>query len=67
VPASALISFAGIDKVLSVKDGKSVERRVQTGRRDGARVEILDGVGAGDLVVVEPGNLAGGQAVTVTR
>lgn len=67
VPASALISFAGIDKVLSVKEGKSVERRVQTGRREGERVEILAGVGAGELVIVEPGNLTGGQAVTVAR
>ena len=67
VPATALVSFAGIDKVMSVKDGKSVERRVQIGRRDRARVEIVDGIAAGDLVVVEPGNLIGGQPVTVTR
>ena len=67
VPASALVSFAGIDKVLTVKDGKSAERRVQTGRREGARVEIVGGLSAGELVVTEPGNLTGGQPVTVTR
>ena len=65
VPASAIVTFAGIEKVMSVKDGKSVERRVQTGRRDGARVEIVAGLAAGEAVVVEPGNLTGGQAVTV--
>ena len=64
VPASAIITFAGIEKVMSVKDGKSVERRVQTGRRDGARVEIVGGLEAGEPVVVEPGNLTGGQSVT---
>ena len=65
VPASAIVTFAGIEKVMSVKDGKSVERRVQTGRRDGARVEIVSALAAGEPVVVEPGNLTGGQPVTV--
>jgi RND family efflux transporter MFP subunit len=65
VPASALISFAGIDKIISVKDGKSVERRVQTGRREHGRVEIVSGLTAGEPVVAEPGNLTGGQAVAV--
>jgi RND family efflux transporter MFP subunit len=67
VPATAIVTFAGIEKVLTVKDGKSVERRVQTGRRDGARVEIVSGLTAGEPVVVEPGNLTGGQAVTVVE
>jgi len=67
VPASSIVTFAGIEKVISVKDGKSVERRVQTGRRDGARVEIVSGLAAGEPVVVEPGNLTGGQSVTVAR
>ena len=63
VPASAIVTFAGIEKVMSVKDGKSVERRVQTGRRDGGRVEIVSGLAADEPVVIEPGNLTGGQAV----
>lgn len=65
VPASAIVVFAGIEKVITVKDGKAVERRVQTGRRDGDRVEIVEGLRAGEPVIVEPGNLAGGQPVTV--
>jgi membrane fusion protein, multidrug efflux system len=64
VPASAIVVFAGVEKVLSVKDGKSVEIRVQTGRRRGDLVEIASGLKTGDLVVAQPGNLAGGQAVT---
>jgi RND family efflux transporter MFP subunit len=67
VPASAIVTFAGIEKVITVKDGKSVERRVQTGRRNGARVEIVSGLNAGEPVVAEPGSLTGGQAVTVAR
>lgn len=65
VPASAVVTFAGIDKVLGVEDGKAVEKRVRTGRRAGDRVEILEGAVAGDTVVVEPGNLVDGQPVTV--
>ncbi|HEY5996512.1 MAG TPA: efflux RND transporter periplasmic adaptor subunit, partial [Candidatus Deferrimicrobiaceae bacterium] len=65
VPSSAIVSFAGIEKVMGVKDGKAVERRVRTGRRSGDRIEILEGLAAGDPIVAEPGALAGGQPVTV--
>jgi RND family efflux transporter MFP subunit len=65
VPASAIVVFAGIEKVLTVQDGQAVERRVQTGRRETDRVEIVSGLTAGEAVVVEPGNLVGGQRVTV--
>jgi RND family efflux transporter MFP subunit len=65
VPAGSLVTFAGIDKVLAVQDGKVVEKRVQTGRRDGARVQITGGLAGGERVVLEPGNLTGGQPVTV--
>lgn len=65
VPASAIVSFAGIDKVIGVEDGKAVEKRVKTGRRSGERVEIVDGVKAGERVVLEPGNLVTGEAVRV--
>jgi RND family efflux transporter MFP subunit len=65
VPASAIVIFAGIEKVLTVRDGRAVELRVQTGRRQGERVEIVAGLKPGEPVVVEPGNLAAGQPVTV--
>jgi len=67
VPVSAVVSFAGIDKVMGVEGGKAVEKRVRTGRRSGDRVEILEGIAAGDPVVVEPGNLVGGQTVMVAE
>jgi RND family efflux transporter MFP subunit len=65
VPASALITFAGVEKVLTVRGGKSEELRVTPGRRLGDQVEIIAGVKAGEPIVVEPGNLTGGQAVAV--
>ena len=67
VPATALVTFAGIEKLLVVRQGKVVEVRVQTGRRGGETVEIVSGLKAGEQVVLQPGNLASGQAVVVTR
>ncbi|MGH8070944.1 MAG: efflux RND transporter periplasmic adaptor subunit [Candidatus Entotheonellia bacterium] len=66
VPASSIVTFAGIEKVMTVRDGLSLEKRVQTGRRLGDRVEIVEGLNPEELVVVEPGNLVGGQPVTVS-
>jgi membrane fusion protein, multidrug efflux system len=66
VPASSIVTFAGIEKVMTVRDGLSVETRVQTGRRIEDRVEVVEGLKPEELVVVEPGNLVGGQPVTVS-
>jgi len=67
VPAAALVTFAGIQKVFTVKDGKSLERPVVVGRREADWVEIAEGLKAGELVVVSPGNLMTGQPVNVER
>jgi RND family efflux transporter MFP subunit len=67
VPATALVTFAGVEKVLTVRDGKSEELRVTTGRRLGDRIEVVSGVKAGQPVVDPAGNLTGGQAVTVEK
>lgn len=64
IPAEALVVFAGIEKVLTVRDGKAVERIVATGRRSPAWVEITAGLQPGDPVVLQPGNLRTGQPVT---
>ena len=66
VPASAIVMFAGVEKVLTVADGKVVEKRVQLGRRAGTSVEILKGLEAGEPVIVAPGTLVDGERVTVT-
>jgi RND family efflux transporter MFP subunit len=67
VPRSAIVTFAGLEKVIGVQDGRTVEKRVRTGRRVGDRVEVTEGLAAGEPVVVEPGNLTGGQPVAVQR
>jgi len=64
IPATAIVTFAGIEKVIVVEDGKTVEKRVKTGQRDQHRVAIAEGIAPGEMVVAEPGNLTGGQMVT---
>lgn len=66
VPAGALITFAGIEKVVIPRDGKALERVVQTGRRGPGWVEILGGLQAGDEVILNPEGLRTGQPVQVT-
>ena len=65
VPADTIVTFAGIEKVLVVRQGTIAELRVQTGRRSGDTVEIVSGLRAGEEIVRAPGNLSAGQAVTV--
>lgn len=67
VPPSAIVTFAGIEKVITVEGGKAVEKVVMTGRRGADWVEIKSGINVGQHVVVNPGNLQSGQAVTVTE
>jgi HlyD family secretion protein len=63
VPASAVVQFAGLHKVLTVAGGKAVEKRVTLGKRAGDRVEIESGLKKGESVVVRPGSLQHGQPV----
>jgi RND family efflux transporter MFP subunit len=67
VPHSALVVFAGVEKLLLVKDGKVHEQRVRSGRRVGEQVEILEGVATGDVVITAPGGLADGAPVRVAE
>jgi multidrug efflux pump subunit AcrA (membrane-fusion protein) len=67
VPQDAIVTFAGIEKVLTVAEGTAIEKRVRTGRRIDDRVEIIEGIAAGDEVVVRPGNLVAGEPVQVVR
>lgn len=66
VPSSAIVTFAGLQKVILVKDGKAVEQLVTTGESEGDRVEIVSGVKVGDAVVRVPGALQHGQAVRIS-
>ena len=65
VPPEALVTFAGIDRIFTVKDGRAAERRVQTGRRTDNGVEVLEGISAGEQVVANPGNMTDGERVAV--
>jgi RND family efflux transporter MFP subunit len=67
VPSKAIVTFAGIEKVIVVENGKAVEKPVTTGRRNGEWTEIVAGVNVGDQVIVDPGNLQSGQAVEVVE
>ncbi len=67
VPNNAIVTFAGIEKVIVVQNGKALEKPVTTGRRNGDWTEIVAGVNVGDQVVVDPGNLQSGMAVEVVR
>jgi RND family efflux transporter MFP subunit len=66
VPASAIVTFAGIQKVFSVKDNKAVEKTVVVGRRDGDWA-VVEGVDAGAPIILSPGNLVSGQPVLTSQ
>jgi multidrug efflux pump subunit AcrA (membrane-fusion protein) len=61
VPGEALVRFAGIEKVVLFKAGKAEERRVRSGRADQKLVEIVDGLDAGDTVVLAPAGIVTGD------
>ena len=65
VPNNAVVTFAGIEKVIVVQNGKALEKPITTGRRSGEWTEIVAGVNVGEHVIVDPGNLQSGQAVQV--
>ena len=67
VPTNSIVTFAGIEKVIVVENGKAVEKQITTGRRAGEWTEVIAGVKVGEMVVVEPGNLQSGQPVAVTQ
>lgn len=66
LPAEAVVSFAGVAKVFMVEDGQTVERRVRIGRREGALIEIEEGLAPGDRVVAQPGTVTAGEPVRVS-
>lgn len=65
VPLDSLIVFAGVEKVISIKEGKAQERPVHTGRKGSNWVEILNGIKSGEAVIRNPGNLRTGDLITL--
>jgi RND family efflux transporter MFP subunit len=66
VPQTAIVTFAGIEKVLTVESNTVVEKPIATGRRTENWTEIVSGIAAGTAVIAQPGNLQQGQPVAVT-
>lgn len=66
VPASAIVTFAGIQKVFTVKDGKALEKAVVVGRQANDWV-VVEGLEANSPVILSPGNLVSGQAVILGK
>lgn len=67
VPLNALTTFAGLEKIILMHEGKAVERVVTTGRRGQDWVEIVAGLAPGDLVVLNPSGLRTGSPLTVGK
>ena len=67
VPNNAIVTFAGIEKVIVVQNGKALEKAITTGRRNPDFTEIVAGINVGEKVIVDPGNLQSGQAVEVVE
>ena len=63
IPRDALVTFAGVQKVLTVRDGRAHEQRIRTGRREGERIEVVEGLRGGDVVIRAPGDLVDGVPV----
>jgi RND family efflux transporter MFP subunit len=53
IPASAIVRFAGVEKVWKLTDGTCGETVVQLGRQTEDQVEIISGLAAGDVILVE--------------
>ncbi|HEX6963146.1 MAG TPA: efflux RND transporter periplasmic adaptor subunit [Lacipirellula sp.] len=51
VPATAVSRFAGVHKVWLVKNGAASQQTVRIGRESADRIEILEGIAAGDTIV----------------
>ena len=63
VPENAVLSFAGMQKIFLVRQGKAVEKAVSLKREREGQIEVIGEFKAGDEVVLDPGNLRNGQPV----
>jgi multidrug efflux pump subunit AcrA (membrane-fusion protein) len=65
VPQGSVQTFAGMQKIFLVRDGKAIEKEVRLNRERDGLVEIAGEFNAGDTVVVDPGTLRNGQPVEI--
>jgi len=65
-PVSAVTRFGQMERVWVVSDGRVNLRLVRTGAQSGDRIELLSGVTAGEILVVNPtASLRDGQPVNL--
>jgi RND family efflux transporter MFP subunit len=67
IPEAALVTFAGVQKVYSVREGKAVEHRVQTGVRADGFIEIVGGLKIDAVVTSGAAGLSPGAPVQVAQ
>ena len=68
IPVSAVTRRNGKDIVFVVNDGRAAEREIRIGEPSQERVEVIEGLAAGEMVVLEPqAELTNGTSVTVIR
>lgn len=66
VPKQAVVTFAGVEKVFVIDNNAARERRVKLGQDLGDRIEIVEGIAAGDRVAVSrTGKLVEGSRVRI--
>ncbi|HWQ90986.1 MAG TPA: efflux RND transporter periplasmic adaptor subunit [Clostridia bacterium] len=66
VPANAISTFAGVEKVVVVHEGKALEKTVTLGRQGPGWVEVVSGLTLGEAVVLNPAGLRTGNHLVVS-
>ncbi len=66
VPREAISSFAGVQKVWTVRDGQSQQQTIQSGRRNAQYIEIIGGLAEGDSIVADAARGRAGPVVAIT-
>ena len=67
IPSRCIVRRGGLSGVFVVRDGRAMLRWLRVGRTDGLSTEVLAGLSPGEAIVLDPGDLADGQAVTARR
>ncbi len=67
IPASAVSHFAGVEKVWIVEEGIARQQTIRTGRQRSNQVEVLEGLGAGLLVVRNAADGHDGPVVAIEQ
>lgn len=66
IPETAVLTFAGLSKVMLVRDGKVAEQIIELGEKTDGLVEVRGGLTAEDVIVANPtAALTTGTAVTI--